>query len=322
MREWVPKASEELLRLRNNSGVWGYRKDRDPSVEATALAGLGLLSSCPYREHALEGISSAIHRAANWLVSLQQRDGSIGVSPSLPRPGWATPYAIQLWAALDAYGEERRRAIAWVLEQKGMRLPAGDRTRSYLGHDPSLEGWPWIDNTHSWLEPTAQALLAMSRESLNEHPRAIDGFRLIIDRALPRGGWNYGNKSVFGRELRPQPAPTGLALLALATTTDDGCRAVIDPAIAYLQRVLLTIRAPISLGWSVLGLRAWNAAAPETESLLSQSYASIMERPDSAPGLGLLLLAAADRPPAFAVDHDKSYAGARGSEDSQAQKDS
>ena len=40
---------------------------------------------------------------------------------------------------------------------------------------------------------------------------------MIIDRALPHGGWNYGNKVVFGHELRPQPGPTGMALLALAT---------------------------------------------------------------------------------------------------------
>jgi hypothetical protein len=254
---------------------------------------------------------------------MQQPDGSLGVSPTLLRPGWATPYAIHLWGALEAYREERRRAVGWLLEQKGMRLPAADSSDSYLGHDPSLVGWPWIENTHSWLEPTAQAVLALSRESLGAHPRVVEGLRLINDRALPHGGWNYGNKTVFERELRPQPGPTGLALLALAVRQDEGRPSVIDPAVAYLQRVLPITRAPISLGWGVLGLRAWNSTAPETDSMLSQSYASVTGRLDCALSLGLLLLAALDHAPGFARAQDKSQLRTQGASDSRtlSQKD-
>src|SRR5262249_53341528 len=108
MREWTDKACSELLGLRNSSGVWGYRTDRGPSVEATALACLGLLSC---REGgAGEKAAAALRRGAEWLVAMQGSDGSLGVSPTLPSPGWATPYAILLWGALDMHGNERQRA--------------------------------------------------------------------------------------------------------------------------------------------------------------------------------------------------------------------
>ena len=38
-------------------------------------------------------------------------------------------------------------------------------------------GWPWVDGTHSWVEPTALALLVMGREGLSGHSRAREGVR-------------------------------------------------------------------------------------------------------------------------------------------------
>jgi hypothetical protein len=297
MREWVGKACGELLRLRNGSGVWGYRTDRGPSVEATTLTCLGLLSC--RQGTPTERVLQAARRGAEWLAAMQGHDGSLGVSPTLPRPGWATPYAILLWGALETHSKERQRAITWLLDQKGMSLPVVDFTQSIIGHDPTLVGWPWINGTHSWLEPTALAVLALGRECWREHPRVAEGIALITDRALPHGGWNYGNKSVFSHELRPQPGPTGLALLALATRRGKVRPRAVDRAIAYLRQTLVDVRAPISLAWGVLGLRAWDAAPPDTEKWLNRSYASFTGRRDSAVGLGLLLLASAEDAPAF-----------------------
>jgi hypothetical protein len=85
-----------------------------------------------------------------------------------------------------------------------------------MGHNGMLVGWPWVSGTHSWVEPTSLALLAMGREGRAGHPRAREGVRVLIDRAIPGGGWNVGNTVVFGTRLRPSPGPSGLALLALA----------------------------------------------------------------------------------------------------------
>jgi hypothetical protein len=228
---------------------------------------------------------------------MQQSDGALGVNPELSRPGWATPYAILVWQALGGRDRPRWRAAGWLIDQRGGILP-GDPpgTRQVLGHDPTLVGWPWVAGTHSWLEPTALSILALQREGLGEHPRLAEGTLLLRDRALPHGGWNYGNKTVFGRELRPQPGPTGLALVALSARKGELRPPCVDPALAYLQRTLPEINSLLSLGWGVLGLRAWRACPREAETWLAQAYAQHGSKRDAAMGIGLLLLAGSANP--------------------------
>ncbi len=295
MNDWTGRAQVELLRLRDRTGAWGYRNDRGPSAEPTALACLGLWSC---RGHSpSEARLEAIQRGADWLQTLQKPDGSLGIAPSLPSPCWATPHAILFWNAMEVHAPARRRAAAWLLEQKGKQIVADAASiGSVVGHDMTLVGWPWIDGTHSWVEPTAMAILALDREGLAHHPRVTEGIRVVLNRALAHGGWNYGNTSVFGRQLRPQPAPTGVALLALAAQASKLRPRSVDPAIAYLLRTLPEVRAPISLAWGLLGLRAWNATPAAAADWLSESYAQYTGRPDITAGLSLLLLAHGDDP--------------------------
>jgi hypothetical protein len=210
--------------------------------------------------------------------------------------GWATPHAILLWNAMDVNVEARRRACTWLIRQTGTPPRDTAESRAVVGHDTSLLGWPWIAGTHSWLEPTAMSILALDREGRGNHPRVTEGLRLLLDRAIPAGGWNYGNTSVFGRALRPRPAPTGLALLALAARAGLSRPRPVDPAIAYLRRVLPDVHAPISLGWGVLGLRAWGACPDDAEIWLARSFALHTARRDITLGLGLLLLAGGNHP--------------------------
>jgi hypothetical protein len=293
MRKWVQSACDDLIRLRNRAGFWGYRSDLGSSVEATSLACLGLL--CCREAEPSEEIARVVERGAEWLVTMQNANGSLGVCASLPQPGWATPYAILLWSALDTLAPRRQRAAAWLLAQKGLRPPVPEIARWPVGHDPMLVGWPWTEKTHSWLEPTALAILALNRLALHDHARVDEAMLIVIDRALAHGGWNPGGKAVFGRELRPQPASTGMAMLALATRAANGRPREVDQAISYLRKALPSVRAPISLGWGVLGLRAWDATPLEAQDWLSRSHAMVAGRRDSAIGLGLLLLAGGER---------------------------
>ena len=84
------------------------------------------------------------------------------------------------------------------------------------GHDPLLKGWPWIDGTHSWIEPTALNVLALKATGHAQHERVLEAIRMILDRQLPHGGWNYGSTYVFGKEHLPMPESTGAALTGLA----------------------------------------------------------------------------------------------------------
>ena len=96
---------------------------------------------------------------------------------------------------------------------------------------------------------------------------------MILDRQLPRGGWNYGNTLVFGQELHPMPESTGAALAGLAGMVG---RDKVIRSLDYLQGEVDRLCTPISLGWSLLGLAAWdlwpsNGAALVERCLANQS---------------------------------------------------
>lgn len=100
--------------------------------------------------------------------------------------------------------------------------------------------------------------MALARAGKAGHQRAVDGRRLLVDRAIPGGGWNYGNAMLFGTALRPQPCLTALALLGLAA--GGKCARTlpcVEQGLAYLQHCVSTLTTPRSLALSVLALRAW-----------------------------------------------------------------
>jgi hypothetical protein len=290
MSSWIPDARRELVGLRGHSGVWGYRRDHRPSVEPTVLACLGLLASAPTNVSA--GDLEITRKAADWMQAIQQSNGALPVSEGSTSPGWATPYALMFWTNISGKEAARRRARTWLLDDEGVPLYLSSQSERVIGHNPGMVGWPWVAGTHSWLEPTALAILALRRDGLFDHPRIKAGTKLILDRALESGGWNYGNKSVFGTELRPQPGPTGLALLALASGGKQS-RAV-AAALAYLRQTLPDIQAPVSLGWGILGLRAHHGCSSEAEEWIARSYSRCVGKPDAAMGLALLLLASSE----------------------------
>lgn len=292
---WTVRAREELRRLRGRDGAWGYRAGASACAEPTALAALALIASAEGDIPASD--ASIIASAADWLARVQRPDGSVGLQGAGPSAGWMTSYAMLLWSALGSHEEPRRRAAHWLLSLKGRTLdPREDRLR-IVGHDARLVGWPWVADTHSWLEPTCMAILALGREGYSAHPRVVEGLRVVRDRALDAGGWNYGNKAVFGRALRPQPAPTGLALLTLAGVDPPGPR--IANAVRYLRETLPGVRAAASLGWGLIGLRAWGESIATADDWLSESFARAAGRPDAAPKLACLLLGASAASPAL-----------------------
>lgn len=291
--DWRSAARRELLGLRGRHRGWGYRKGAAPAVEPTCLACLGLLATPGVDDSESEDeAKAAVAGSADWLAAIQRPDGSLGITGASSGPGWPTPLGLLLWHAAGGREDARRRGIEWLLREKGEHSAPKSGAAPILGHDMTLVGWPWVDGTHSWLEPTATAVLALRAAGLGAHPRCVEGLRLIRDRAIDAGGWNYGNKAVFGHALRPQPGPTGVALLALAG--QDARTEIVDRAIRYLNETLPGIRACASLGWGLLGLRAWNAAPVEADNWLAEAFHHASGRPDAAPKLALLLLAGGD----------------------------
>jgi hypothetical protein len=216
----------------------GYRAD------ATAWAAVAL--------EAVGQRGEWLKAARSRLAAQQQADGRVSLSPPHPEAFWLTSLAILAWHQAPDYREAQARACHFLLTHTGRhwRRPPD----APYGHDTSLKGWPWIADTHSWVEPTALAVLALRITGRGEHARVKEAIRLLLDRQLPGGGWNYGNTSTFGRELLPFPESTGLALNALRGMAPPP---QIQKSLDYLQSRLQEVRTPLALGWGLMGLASW-----------------------------------------------------------------
>lgn len=323
--DWTARARGELARLLGEGPAWSYRPGGEASVEPTVLAVLGLLSVTSDDE------SLAVARKATaWLAGLQQADGSLGISATNQEPRWPTSYALLAFQTVGGHPAERKKALDWLLASEGKKVDKDPN----IGHDSSLIGWPWVAGTHSWIEPTAVAMLALAGEAerllqqvlVGETPlaeRFREALRLIRNRALPSGGWNYGNTVVLGAETRPQPAPTGMSLAALASVRpakdspgpinkEEELR--VERACAYLEKLLPKVRSPLSLCWGLLGLSAWDRRPREADTWLAEAAQKSSAWSDPAVQWSLLLLAAGPRTLEFLnVTPKKAEAGKTGS---------
>lgn len=262
---------------------WTYRGSHESAAEAAAWSALALAA---WQE------LPAARRPADWLAGIQQRDGSVGVFAEEPEPRWPTSLALLTWCVINGrtgrrdYQEPRSRAVEWCLADRGK---AGQRSPQ-VGHDPSIVGWSWAANTASWLEPTCFHVLALSAAGRYDHPRVQEGRRLIVDRLLPDGGANYGNTLVLGQKLVPHPAPTGVALVALAGHDSRDPR--IQGSLDYLARTLEPDMTPMSLAWAVLGLTAHDRRPSDADAWIEAALSDDRWQPHAANELALLLLAA------------------------------
>lgn len=277
-------------------GPIGYTRGEIAHAEPTAVLSLAMLAWDPARFETTLGKNEA------WLAERQQADGSIAPNEQLVEPGWAASWALLELAARKSLVEQfapptktlnAAAAIDWLLGIRGVPL---DRS-PILGHDSSLIGWPWVAKTHTWLEPTCLAVMALKAQGFAEHPRYVEGMKVVKDRLLPRGGANYGNTFVLGQQLLPHLQPTGLALMALAGSTDDN--GYQSAAREYLLRELPILPGAASLAYGILGLHAQGIELPEAGSLLHAAAERVLRRDTSPYRLALLCWAAwaIDQPP-------------------------
>ena len=243
MKQLVP----EILSKRKLPG--GGLADRPGGlfrVDATAWAIVCLRASGQHTD-------SLEHDRARLRME-QADDGRVWSSKNHPNSYWPTPLAILAWQDSQTCRIAQERAIQFLLGSAGDH-PTRKSTDPWA-HDTALKGWPWVEGTHSWVEPTALSLMALRVAGYGGHARASEAVRMILDRQLPHGGWDTGNTLIFGRELHPNPEGTGSALCALVGEVD---RQKIIKSLNYLKDEVDRLRTPISLGWTLLALAAWDA---------------------------------------------------------------
>ncbi len=254
-----PQLTSSLQHLVARAVVGGGFTDRPGGryrPDATAWAILALNNS--------DAGNDLLDPARSRLARDQGDDGRVSISPDHPEAFWPTPLAVLAWQGSSSshHHEAQARAVQFLLRTTGRHWQKG--SNDPLGHNTLLKGWPWVGETHSWIEPTALSIMALDACGYGDHARIGEAIQLLMDRQLPRGGWNYGNITVFGQELRPAPESTGSALHALAGRVP---REQVQGSLAYLLDQIKKVRTPIALGWSLLGLGSWGAM-PADASLL------------------------------------------------------
>lgn len=282
----ITSVISRLAQNQRGDGGFSYSPTCAAAAEPTALAAIALLDP-------KTGEQDRAKRAMNWLRTAQRPDGSVPVSSFPDPPSWTTSLAILAWHAAsnrEDYRDSIRAAADWLIGNQGLtssvQLNEGQ-------HDATIVGWSWVDGTHSWVEPTAYAVLALRSIGQATHSRSRDGMRLLRDRALPSGGWNYGNSTVLANTLRPFPETTGVALAALSDLEKSD---TIEKSLVFLEAELPRIRSPLALGWGLIGLRQWNRRPAQAAHWLDEAVVESASRPANAQHDALLFLAAADRP--------------------------
>ena len=256
--EHTETALKSILERRLPDGGFCEQPGGDYRADATAWAAfcLNSLNLAP------EVVSSAREK----LCKTQLPDGNIPLTPVYPEAYWTTAIASLALAGTNVFSSNHEKTIIFLLNSKGEIVEKGPD--SPIGHDTTIQGWSWIANTHSWAEPTAMAIRALYTAGKSQHQRVIKGVQLLLDRQLPNGGWNYGSTNVYAKTLNAMPAPSGIALWVLVGLT---AREKVEHSLKYLLEQLPRLRTPSSLGWTILGLRAWGLEVPESDELISAS---------------------------------------------------
>lgn len=268
----VEEIAGALLGRRNADGGWGSETGLPSNTETTALALLALRSA---------GAADEAAGAAGWLRARQREDGSWPATEDTPGGSWMTSVAVLALARTGEDVERAARGGRWLL---GVEGTTGSRFWRFLAWvfrqkpvnelDPDLKGWPWVDGAFGWVEPTAHALLALGAAgsglpASSLRARIEDGERMILDRACPGGGWNYGNSRVLDTDLRPYADTTAWALLALRGA---GEHAKVRLGLDVLARLAAGTRSGLSLALAVLALEAHGRDAAALRARLVDTY--------------------------------------------------
>jgi len=253
---------EHLASAVSSGGGWGYRTDQPAHLEPTCLALLALAAE-PEKYAA---ISAA---GAQSIQDHAHADGSFRLTRGRPQAVWPTALVLFTKTILNAPNTGPVIEKLLSIESKIVRLDTSDTGDI----DTGLLGWPWAEDTFSWVDPTAWACIALRSAGKGGEPRVQEGLRLLLDRAHDSGGANYGSKVILGTQTDPVPAPTAMVLLAVQGVKDHP---KIDAAKGYLRVVAGKYSDLETLAWVKLALSV-HADDETTKELLLKLDAKIQQ---------------------------------------------
>jgi hypothetical protein len=222
-RAVVGRLLDTLVAARDPEGGWGYFAGKAVRLEPTSWATLALLEARARLPDG--GLNADLAVLAGW----QQPTGLLAdtppASPNLAFNGFAAVVLRRVReqhiVGVPSQEHVETQLLDGIRATKGLQI----RNSDFMRQDNRLQGWPWIDQTFNWVEPTAWCLLALKnarrvRADARSDARIDQANRLLADRCCAVGGWNYGNSNVFGKDLHSYVPTTAVALLALQDQRD------------------------------------------------------------------------------------------------------
>ena len=236
---------ESLSRGRNVDGGWGYYPGKSSRLEPTACAALAVAGTTDAASAA-----TVLHRWPSNAGLLLERAGGE------PNYGFQALALLAMWACRVEHLSGTRALLGGLLRVKGDRL---ERSTTSSRQDNSLQGWSWIPETFSWVEPTAWCMLSLKKWARTQGARVDsarldEAERLLINRSCATGGWNYGNADVMGQDLRPYIPTTAIALLAMQDRRDHP---VVERSVDYLEKHATSERSGTALALALIVLRVY-----------------------------------------------------------------
>jgi hypothetical protein len=202
--------------------------------------------------------------AIRWLESRMNSDGALTLIGD-NQPHWSTSLFVIALTRLGVRADLREKAVNWLLAWKGERV----EPRKEITLNGALQGWPWASGTFSWVEPTSYALFALKLAGHGRHPRVIEAERLLLDRVCQDGGWNYGNRVVYGAAFQGYLPNTALAALALQDSAT--ARPTVERGLVFLERGIQTHQSTLALSLAILCFQSFSKpVAPLVAALKSR----------------------------------------------------
>jgi hypothetical protein len=274
-----------VLQAAVGTGGWPYYAGKSSRIEPTCWALLALSESPAGDAVAQQAAESSLR----FLAACQRADGLLvdtpGAPPNLNANGLAACVVSYVASAFRRTESLLPRLLDGIAAMKGVAIDSGDKEQ-----DDTLQGWPWIPQTFSWVEPTCWCALALKKtrsQTKGADARIQVADKLLLNRGCEAGGWNFGNARKLAQDLRPYVPTTALGLIALQDRRDDP---VVARALAHLEQAQTSEPSAMALSLAALALRIYDRPADEVDARLAADV-DRAERMGNVQGLAMMLYA-------------------------------
>ena len=259
----VAAVRQTLLDAANPRGGWAYYPNKSSRIEPTCWSLLAI------RESWDDAAASWTQFAAphlQWLAAAQRPDGLLVDRASGPANFTANGLAACVLAHVKptSSGPSIAKLLNALVAAKGVSVDSAESDQNNR-----LQGWSWIADTFSWLEPTSWCVLALKKAGADTRgaPARIDeADKVIANRVCEAGGWNYGNASVVGQDLRAYVPTTALGLIALQ---DRRRLPAVERSLAWLDQARLKEPSAMAMALASICFRIYGMAPDDVDARLA-----------------------------------------------------